>query len=500
MSEDINSTPLTGYKRSKKVLTPPLATLPNMMMSSWINDRLPEMIWAELIRERHSGSIGYAIFRDILGWLGENKGRYKLIGVTHTNIAKLNPQFRNKLLKHTVEQAGTDALRPLLLLPELPGYKAWKEALGNITPKPEEDWSHLADAVSLVIWHQSQEATDVRWVKLVGTLLSGKLHIPKEMFEGINHYPNKYDQRTVRPSIRSSEIMDNLQDNGYVWAEKFWGYTQSKTLCLPDPSKSKDNKIAQGYKGIITDKKFYGKRLEEIRQQLINHFFNTSTTTKVDSRHETVFGIVLYALDTYIENSILLTAGTVSGRATARIIFESYLTLKYLLHLERNGSPGWDSYRDYGSGQISLIERKYEDEGYVSGMVDLKTMDNIANEDKWSEFVPINLGNWDNSDLRKISIKIREKALYDKYYIYTSGYIHANWGAVREASMQTCFNPLHRLHRIPSFGLPILPSVNEDCRLVLNKLLRLVDSAYPDFKYRLRKRPVEMRGTDDGSD
>jgi hypothetical protein len=279
-----------------------------------------------------------------------------------------------------------------------------------------------------------------------------------------------------------------LQGDAYIWAKKFWEFTQKETLCIPDSSKNKDKYIARS-KDVILDKRFYGKRLEEARQMLIDHFFNTSTTTMIDARHETVFGVVLYVLDTYIEHTVLMTASTVSGRATARIMFESYIVLKYLLHLESMGSPAWDGYRNYGSGQISLIERKYEDEGYHSGMVDLEMMDNIANEDRWSEFVPINIGNWDTSDLRTMSIRVREKPLYDKYYSYTSGYIHANWGAVREASMQTCFNPLHRLHRIPSFGLPILPSVNEDCRLVLNKLLDLVGKACPDFNYHIRKRP-----------
>lgn len=487
------STPLSGYSQSKKVLTPPLATLPNMVLSSWMNDRMPEMLWAVLVREKHTGSIGYAIFRDVLSWLSDNRGSAEINGVTHSDIANLEPILKKSFISHIVKQAGTDALRPLLSFPDLPAYDVWREVMAQTKTKPEEDWDFLASSVSSVLFHQTQEATDVRWVKLMGTLLAGKLHLPEEMFDKLNHYPNKYDQRSVRPSIRSSEMMDMFNEGDRPkWTEDFWRFAQEETICIPEINTHTKDEIEAKYKDVSDDKKFYDKSLRDIRNKLISHFYDNSVTTKIDSRHETVMGLALYAHDVFVENSILLTAGTVSGRVTSRIIFEAYITLKYLLHKENNSDQMWDTYREYGSGQVSLIERKYEDEHYQSAMVDLKKMDSIANEDKWSEYVPINIGNWESSDLRKMSIAVGEKGLYDKYYPYTSGFIHANWGAVRESSMQTCLNPLHRLHRIPNYGLPILPNVNEDCLLMLNKIYQLVDQAYPSFKSQIKKRSKQI--------
>lgn len=490
-----SSTPLSGYKRSKKVLTPPMATIPNIVLSSWINDRQPEMLWANLIRERHPGHTGYGILRGILIWLGDNSTKNEITGVTHTDIAQMSEQLRGKFITEIVRNAGTDALRPILLLVNMPAYGAWAAELKKMgaTSVPEEDWTHLADAISKTMWHQSQEATDVRWVKLMGTILAKQVSFVKGMedtIEGIKGYPNVGDQRSVRPSIRSMEMMDNLQDEKYTWAEKFWEYTYQQTDCLPENAWD-DKALEKRYKNIVEDKAFYAKPLEELRQSVINHFFNTSKTTKIDARHETVFGITIYALDTFIENSILQTSGTVSGRATARIIFEAYITLAHLYSREDRGEPAWDGYRNYGTGQINLILRKYEDESYVSDMVNLKTMDTIANEDKWSEYVPINVGHWDESDLRTISSDLGKKDIYDKYYLYTSGYLHASWGAVREASYQSCYNPLHRLHRIPAYGLPILPNVNEDCRELLNGILGIVDKTYPDFKNVIPKKPQQ---------
>lgn len=485
-------TPLARYKQNKKILTPPLASLPGMVLSSWTNDRMPDMLWAVLIREHSPSNIGYVIFRDILGWLQKNSAKNEISGVTHTDIANFSEELRKKLIKHIVEQAGTDALKPLLLLTSLPAYDDWKEAMGKVTIEPDEGYNQLASAVSVVMFHQTQEATDVRWVKLMGAMLGGKLHMPTDMVDKILEYPNKYDQRSVRPFIRSAEmtIGMNIGDAGSksAWPEKFWRYIQEETVCIPEISTKKEDVIKR-YKNETEDKKFFNSILPEIHEALVFHTLDSSMTTGIDAKHETVFGLALYALNIFIENIILKVGGTSSGRVNARIIFETYITLRYLIEKEKTGETLWDAYRNYGIGQISLIDHQYKENNLNASMVDFKVMDDIANEDKWQEYVSINLGNWDASNLRIISMLVNEKDLYDAYYPYTSGFMHASWGAVRESSLQTCLNPLHRLHRIPTFGLPVLPSVNEDCRQMINKILKIVDELYPDFKYQIEKRP-----------
>lgn len=491
------STPLAKYERNKKMLTPPLASLPGMALTSWTNNRMPDMLWAVLIREHHPGDAGYAIFRNVLDWLMANKGDSEVGGVTHTDIAGFDEDVKKGFIRHVVEMAGTDALKPLLLLADLPSYVNWKEAIGEIELDHDNACSQLASAISDVMFHQTQEATDVRWVKLMGTILGGKLHMPTEMLDKYLEYPNKYDQRSVRPSIRSAEMTTEMvKDSGVLirneWSEKFWRFLQENTTCIPEVSVRKED-ILNKYEDENEDKKHFNAILPNIRESLILHFLNTSVTTGIDARHETSFGLALYALDVFIENVILKVGGTSSGRVNARIIFECYITMKYLLEKEKSSELLWDAYREYGIGQVSLTDRKYKEGGYNTAMVDTQITDSIANEDKWQEYVPINLGHWDATDLRTSSTAIGEKDLYDQYYTYTSGFIHASWGAVREASFQRCLNPLHRLHRIPLFGLPVLSGVNEDCRQMMNKILGLVDELYPEFKYSIVKRSATTK-------
>lgn len=497
-SKKDSSTPLSGYKKDKKVLTPPLATLPNMMLTSWTNDRMPDMLWAVLIRRRHPGKMGYAIFRDVLSWIQKNKRSYKINGITHTDIASYDGILRKRFINHIVRQAGTDALKPILLFKDMPAYDDWRDTLGGVDVDPEAAYRQLAESLADVMFHQTQEATDVRWVKLMGSIIAGKISMPGEMIDKFIEYPEKYDQRSVRPSIRSSEMatsMTNVMGGVAVaneWPIVFWRRLQDETICMPEFSNQKEEMLGR-YKSESDDKKHYNTILPRIRESLVFHSLSTSTTTGVDPRHESVFGLAIYALDVFIENVILTVGGTSSGRVNARIIFETYITLKYLIQKEQNGDNLWATYRDYGIGQFSLIDRKYKEEGFISNMVDPSTVDLIANEDKWQEYVSINLGNWDSSDLRTISIYVGEKGLYDKYYSYTSGFIHANWGAVREASMQRCLNPLHRAHRIPRFELPVLPSTNEDCRQLVNKVLEIVDRTYPSFTNRVGGDPSQSK-------
>ena len=122
----------------------------------------------------------------------------------------------------------------------------------------------------------------------------------------------------------------------------------------------------------------------------------------------------------------------------------------------------------------------------VPPFVNIKLLEEIANEDKWEEFVPIELGHWDKTNLREMSEEAGCKEIYDKYYDWTSAYTHGNWGAIREAVIEKCSNPLHRLHKFPSIAIHRLPSAINDAIDLANKLLDLLESQYPNFPLRLK--------------
>src|ERR1700722_2964042 len=40
---------ISDHKRVRKALVPPLMAVPGITLQSWVNDRLPEMLWAALL-------------------------------------------------------------------------------------------------------------------------------------------------------------------------------------------------------------------------------------------------------------------------------------------------------------------------------------------------------------------------------------------------------------------------------------------------------------------
>lgn len=146
----------------------------------------------------------------------------------------------------------------------------------------------------------------------------------------------------------------------------------------------------------------------------------------------------------------------------------------------------WAAYRKYGSGQAKLTYLKLdESESEATGFADAELVNAIANEDQSIEFLTINLGHWDTSNLRKISEAAGAKPEYDTYYTWTSAYVHGNWAAVRTSAYDICLNPLHRLHRLLRTESAPLNDVVADATRLVNHSLEVLESLYPPFPERL---------------
>jgi len=489
-----NETKLSRHKRIKKELKPPFMQIPNLKPCSWIDERLPEMLWAVLVIGNVERTKALDFFRYIDGYVEKNRDCYD---VTLTGISKFLVNKKEEFIKRAISWSDEIkiVLRPLLLFPNLPAADVWKTCLGQSEPK--EDWSKLAEGVSKTIWHQSQEATDCRWIKILCQISGGQLHLPSsssgtdDLLKEITEYPNYGDLRKVRPSIRALEIsFSPSSNNDYSeWSKSFWQHCFDETGCLPVEVVSEKNKKRQKEFTDETEtaRKYYFEETKNIRNKLIEHLLTTSKTSAIDSRHEGAFGIALFGLTLFIEIIFYRLPLSITGRGNLRMLVEAFIVFKYLLKKEKEEQDIWDDYRSYGSGQLKLIYLKLGELGEQISSVDINELADLVNEDKWAEFVAINLGHWDSVNLRIISEEVGLKALYDKFYNYTSGYIHANWGAIRESVYQKCVNPLHRLHRVPTYNLPLLSSITSDAIEVTNYILESLSEAYPKFEFRLRR-------------
>jgi hypothetical protein len=470
-------TPLSGHKREGKRLDPPFVQFGlNKGLVSWMNDRLPEMIWAALLVASLGREAALAEFRQFLRFVWNHPDRELFYDATLTGFAKLSDASRDQIIGFLCRSDGNRrALAFLLLFDALPARAVWEVKLQGQKPGTPV----LGEAVRLTLFHQSQEATDCRWVRLMCAVFGRRMIIPSEELTVLNGYPKIGDQRSVRPRIRAAEgLMDAGEARDLSWPRAFWLECWQKTPCMARAPTPGENETAANAQGIEL------RLLLDIRQKLQTHWEKTHSTTAIDARHDAVFGIAFYALRVAEEALSLNTGQTVLGRLALRTLLEIRITLRHLLNEDR--AELWRAWRAYGAGQAKLASLKAdESESPVPNYLDEDLLKNIANEDFWEEVVSVDLGHWAHADLRKLSEKVGLKHEYDRYYGWTSGFSHGHWGPIRESVYHTCLNPLHRGHRCPKVGAPKpLLTIEDDLYELLNPILSDLDGAYPGFALR----------------
>jgi hypothetical protein len=314
----------------------------------------------------------------------------------------------------------------------------------------------------------------------VSSLRSGYMRF-RECIE----YPNLGDQRMVRPFIRSTEIaLRNMWEHDKELeegkkppqiAEAIWSELHLKTACSYLPPLPPETFDADD-----TSKEVVG-----LYESLVQHFHETIVTTGIDARHDSAFGLVLFAVSLLADALSLRPAEYVSAKLLLRSIVEAHINLRYLR--TKDDRTIWFQFRNFGNAQAKLALLKYLDYREKPDYVDMEQLYAFANQDLWLEFQEIELGNWAKKTLREIAVEAKLKNVYDQHYQILSVTAHAHWTGMRETNFTVCLNPLRRLHLIPDAPRPYHAShIPEMCKLI-NQMLDDLNHLYPAFKMRLRK-------------
>lgn len=463
-----------------KTLKSHFSQLPNSSFSSWKDDFLPNILWAACLRGNLDQETALNLFRQVVSRFRERFNNRNDVSLCHDNLAHIaNEDFDYVFQDLFGDKQASKLLRPLALIDSLPDINHWRRAFSDVEDNDIE-WNVIAAAMMATLDHQSQEATDIRWLKVISFCVIGRLRIPETMADELRLYPDEGDQRKVRPTIRAAEMSLRNFETGSersvsiepMEIEPFWRELLGKTSCvqIQTPFSPAPNPAAV--------QKEISYSIDAIRK----HFMNNLESTSVDAKMDGAFGICLYATNLCFEVSISPSQQMAGGRILLRSIVESFITLSYLV--KKDDLTLWRQYRNYGAGQTALAFIKTSDADEWPAFVNLERLEMLANEDVWHEMRDIDLGSWANSDLRKMSEFAGVKDVYDKYYDWASGFSHGHWGCVRDTTLTTCLNPLHRLHRIPT-GLSQMPSVLEDCCKISNRIIDLLNGLYPTIKRRI---------------
>jgi hypothetical protein len=471
-----NISGLDQHKKHKKKLSPPLNRLQSMNLSSWMDDHMPEMFWAVMLTYVFDREEYLDCFRKIAS-LCRNwpvfQNNYDDVDHTttidHTTIATFTDEQFHEFIKIPLSyKLGYAALRPLLLIESLPGIDRWSQEIGIAPTK--YDWNTLAKAISNVLDHQSQESTDIRWLKVAFGAITGRLYFMEmsEKIEEIRLYPEYGDMRKVRPMIRATE-MSLRRNPPSRWVADFWTEAYQKTHCI-DPSTERDYHIVSSEIDVNS--------VRNTRFEVINRFYSYLTSARVDAKLDSALGLSLYGLAIVEEIALHHIHQRIIGRLALRTLVETTITFKYLMY--KNDPDLWQTYRVYGAGQAKLAFLKCQEaEDELPSFIDEDSLYRIANEDVWQEFLDIDVGHWNRSNLREMAQFCDAKDIYDRYYSWSSCYAHSHWGAVRDTNFVTCHNPLHRLHRIPRLLTRSLNTIESDALNLIAIILQSLDMLYP---------------------
>ncbi len=480
------TTQLERRKRQGKLLKSPFSRLPEdkFVWSSWKDEHLPNILWACVLAGSLDRNEYLRLFREIAIRARTHWKDNKDSSLCHNFFSTVSQDIFDDIFSPLTEMPlSLKVASSLRFIGSLPDHTLWSSFAPEIEDK-EEGWNILARGIVECMDHQSQQATDVRWLKVMFMAICGRLIFPQEMEERMEEfrlYPNKGDMRVVRPSIRALEMTLRNMETGTEKpdhvplspSEDVWKELLNKTPCfIPNRLKLKRE-----------DRKSLLDEIDPLSDKLCDHFFQYMNNTHVDPRLDSSFGLIFYSIALTDELARLPTSILASGRILLRTIVESYITLHYLVY--KDDPTIWAQYRNYGYGQTALAFLKNIDFDETPDFIDLDVLERLSNEDVWFETKDINLGAWANKNLRSMSEECRIKDVYDKYYDWTSGFVHSHWGAVRETVFTTCLNPLHRLHRIPTVSQP-MPSVLVDCCKICNRMLDDLNALYPTFSERIK--------------
>ncbi|RCK19258.1 hypothetical protein TH8_20505 [Thalassospira profundimaris] len=479
--QDRNITSLDDLKREGATVKGAFSGIPNIKPTSWLDDFVPDLLWAAILGAFLDRDKYLSLFRSVVHNAREKLEVKDGVFITHSALSSMSAEHFYTLLQTVLEDEEASAyLRALLLIDCLPDRHLWESHLE--VPDDQVDWNILAHAVTECFDHQSQLSTDIRWFKLLFMIFAQeKLQAPPDFVEEIAHYPNQGDMKHVRPSIRAMEIafrnVKDMQINREIaeaFPVAFWDECYKKWACILPTGV---NPAEHGPEALTNE-------LLHLFQELEGHFHETVATTSVDAKHDSAFGLALYGLTILFNCGHGFSHMRPEGRVFLRVIVEAFITLRFLAH--KDNETLWRQYRSYGNGQTKLAFLKNLKEEELPDFVDLKALELLANEDMWLEFEDIDLGSWSKTNLRAMAEEAGCKDVYDRYYDWTSGFAHSQWGCVRDSVFEHCLNPLHRFHRVPALPKTHMPSVLKDGCKLLNRMLDDINTLYPSFKPRIK--------------
>lgn len=453
----------------------PLNSLPMMQEledeKSWTYGRMPEYIWIGLILKYFGREEGLKKSYYIISKI--HNVAPDLYTVRLSQILKLDTNIQEEIYEYIISLGVKDAISPLTIF--LTGSQApvFAKYFYSYKQGIEDRCKAIVETMSEIMDHQSNEATDIRFVAVYFNILSGKMHLLKEQVNLLISYPasKHIDEimRMARPTVRSLEMMIlTFENTDSEYLKGFWRCVSEMTECdtfvinFPEENRS------------ITA---YMESLHEVFVYLSELLI---ASNMLDEKMNVLLGIATYSYKRLKEIYRHQLFNSISGRSCVRVLIEDYIMMKYLMKNEAFHENIWRDYQLYGMGLYKLVlARHRESDCLEESHFDEKYIEALVNEFKGEEFINMDTRYFDKQNIRSKAESVNEKSLFGLYYDYDSSFEHGLWGAIRESSLLKCNNPAHKYHCVPDIEDEIvLKTVLPDCVMIMNKTILFLNELY----------------------
>lgn len=472
-------TPLSAHTLKKGKFVTPINSLPSLSLlkdnESWFYGRLPEYLWIGLIFYAFDRQEGLKKLLDIAVKLHEIAPAIKTLRMSE--ILKLEPKFQEKFYDFLLTIIPQKTLAPLTIYLTLTVAPFFTRHFFCNELHVSERCKIITESMNNLRDHQSHDATDIRYMVLCFSLISGTLHLKEEDFKKLEQYATLThdDERmqSIRPFIRASELgILCLEKPNSHYLHTFWENLSQITSCeafmVQFPEEKRDISI-------------YMEKL----QSIFRYFGDLYTASRcLDEKMIVLLGIATYSYKRFKECYEHNLFNSISGRSCIRVLIEDLILMKYLVKNEQTHENIWRDYQSYGIGLYKLVLARHREtilqtNSQNESHFDMEYIEALVNEYQNEEFIDMDTRYFDNQNIRLKAKDVNEEKLYGLYYDYDSSYEHGLWGSIRESSLLMCNNPAHKYHCIPDVEDRIrLKTVMPDCIMVMNKTLEFLDEIY----------------------
>ena len=125
-----NYSTLKEHQVQGKTLIPPFLAIQQLQPISWINNRLPEMLWAALLLSQLPRPWALGIFREVAEYVGPFRDASPPYDITHTGLSKQPPGCSPRDFRHPC--IDTRAERSLTATPVAPRASCQRGLGGSV--------------------------------------------------------------------------------------------------------------------------------------------------------------------------------------------------------------------------------------------------------------------------------------------------------------------------------------------------------------------------------